>query len=234
MSPTNPDQQLKLDRLQKRLSYTFQSVDLLRQALTHRSAHQKHNYERLEFLGDALLGLIVAQALYERFPQENEGRLTRMRATLVRQESLCQVARELQLGQHLILSSGEMKSGGHQWDSILADGVEALIGAMYLDCGDLEQVRAVVLGWLHSRLQQVTLTEELKDPKTRLQEWLQGRHRALPQYRVVRIQGEAPSQKFFVECHVEGVPVSTGTGSSRRFAEQAAAQDILQTLEQQP
>ena len=231
MSPTNPDQQLKLDRLQKRLSYTFRSADLLRQALTHRSAHQKNNYERLEFLGDALLGLIVAQALYERFPQENEGRLTRMRATLVRQESLCQVARELQLGQHLILSSGEMKSGGHQRDSILADGVEALIGAMYLDCGDLEQVRAVVLGWLHSRLQQVTLTEELKDPKTRLQEWLQARQRPLPTYSLLSESGEEHAKTFRAECALGEPPLRReGEGTSRRAAEQAAAEAVLSAL----
>lgn len=230
----NPDHSIRLERLQSRLGYGFQQPALLRQALTHRSAHQKHNYERLEFLGDALLGAIVAQALYEKFPHEDEGRLTRMRASLVRQECLCQIARELQLGQHLILSSGEMKSGGHQRDSILADAVEALIGAIYLDCGDLERVRQIVLGWLDSRLAQVAPTEALKDPKTRLQEWLQGRHLALPEYRVVRILGDAPSQKFFVECQVAGQPAATGTGNSRRFAEQAAAQDILTRLEQAP
>ncbi len=232
MPPNAPDLRLRMDRLQARLGHSFANQTLLVQALTHRSVHPKNNYERLEFLGDALLGMVVAEALYAKFPHEDEGRLTRMRATLVRQESLCQIARQLQLGPHLILSSGEMKSGGHQRDSILADCVEALIGAVYLDCGDLARVRDMVLGWLGSRLAQVTPGEALKDPKSRLQEWLQGRHRALPEYRVVQVQGEAPNQKFFVECHVAGVPVMTGTGSSRRFAEQAVAQDLLRLLEQ--
>ncbi len=205
---------------------------LYKQALTHRSASQRHNYERLEFLGDALLGVIVAQYLYERFPNEQEGRLTRMRATLVRQESLAAIARDLKLGEALILSTGEMKSGGHHRESILADTVEALIGAIYLDCNDLEQVRPIVLKWYAPYLTNLAPTDALKDPKTRLQEYLQGRHLPLPEYKLVEVQGEAPNQHFTIHCQVTNFPAATGQGASRRSAEQTAASVILKQLEQ--
>ena len=207
-------------RLLSRLGYQFNDQGLFRQALTHRSVSQRHNYERLEFLGDALLGVIIAQYLYHRFPEEQEGRLTRMRATLVRQESLACIARDLKLGESLILSTGEMKSGGHHRESILADTVEALIGAMFLDCSDLEQIRHLVP------------TDALKDPKTRLQEYLQGRHLPLPEYKLVEVRGEAPNQHFTIHCQVTNVPVAVGEGASRRNAEQTAASVILKQLEQ--
>lgn len=215
-----------------RLGYQFVEPALFKQALTHRSASQRHNYERLEFLGDALLGVIVAQYLYERFPDEQEGRLTRMRATLVRQESLAAIARDLKLGEALILSTGEMKSGGHHRESILADTVEALIGAIYLDCNDLEKVRPIVLTWYTPYLADLAPTDALKDPKTRLQEFLQGRHLPLPEYKLVDVDGEAPNQFFTIHCQVTNFPAAVGQGSSRRSAEQTAASVILKQLEQ--
>lgn len=219
-------------RLLTRLGYQFNDLDLFRQALTHRSVSQRHNYERLEFLGDALLGVIIAQYLYHRFPQEQEGRLTRMRATLVRQESLAAIARDLKLGEALILSTGEMKSGGHHRESILADTVEALIGAMFLDCNDLSTIRPVVLKWYTTYLTDLAPSDTLKDPKTRLQEYLQGRHLPLPEYKLVEVRGEAPNQHFTIHCQVSNVPVAIGEGASRRNAEQTAASVILKQLEQ--
>lgn len=218
-------------RLLSRLGYQFDNPALLKQALTHRSVSQRHNYERLEFLGDALLGMIVAQYLYGRYPNEQEGRLTRMRATLVRQESLAIIARNLKLGPSLILSTGEMKSGGHHRESILADVVEAIIGAIYLDCNDLEKVRDIVLNWYLPFLSDLEPTDALKDPKTRLQEYLQGKHLPLPQYILVEVKGEAPNQHFTIHCQVSDVPVAVGQGSSRRSAEQTAASVILTQLE---
>lgn len=132
-------------RLASRIGYQFKQPDLLKLALTHRSVSHKHNYERLEFLGDSLLGMIIANYLYTAYPQENEGRLTRMRATLVRQEALGKIANDLKLSQNLILSTGELKSGGHHRESILADAVEAIIGAIYIDCGDLNLLQTIVL-----------------------------------------------------------------------------------------
>ncbi|RYY78993.1 MAG: ribonuclease III [Moraxellaceae bacterium] len=219
-------------RLLKRLGYQFTDQTLFRQALTHRSVSQRHNYERLEFLGDALLGVIIAQYLYHRFPEEQEGRLTRMRATLVRQESLACIARDLKLGESLILSTGEMKSGGHHRESILADTVEALIGAMFLDCNDLEKIQQVVLTWYASYLADLAPTDALKDPKTRLQEYLQGRHLPLPEYKLVEMRGEAPNQHFTIHCQVTNMSVAIGQGASRRNAEQTAASVILKQLEQ--
>ena len=219
-------------RLLKRLGYQFIDQALFQQALTHRSVSQRHNYERLEFLGDALLGVIIAQYLYHRFPEEQEGRLTRMRATLVRQESLACIARDLKLGESLILSTGEMKSGGHHRESILADTVEALIGAMFLDCNDMEKIQQVVLTWYASYLTDLAPTDALKDPKTRLQEYLQGRHLPLPEYKLVEVRGEAPNQHFTIHCQVTNIPVAIGQGASRRNAEQTAASVILKQLEQ--
>lgn len=219
-------------RLLGRLGYQFNDQGLFKQALTHRSVSQRHNYERLEFLGDALLGVIIAQYLYHRFPEEQEGRLTRMRATLVRQESLACIARDLKLGESLILSTGEMKSGGHHRESILADTVEALIGAMFLDCNDLEKIRPVVLHWYEAYLADLAPTDALKDPKTRLQEYLQGRHLPLPEYKLVEVRGEAPNQHFTIHCQVTNIPVAIGQGASRRNAEQTAASVILKQLEQ--
>lgn len=220
-------------RLASRIGYQFKQSELLQLALTHRSVSHKTNYERLEFLGDSLLGMIIANYLYHAYPDENEGRLTRMRATLVRQEALGKIANDLKLSQSLILSTGELKSGGHHRESILADTVESIIGAIYIDCGDLNQLRSIVLKWYQPYLGHIEPTDQLKDPKSRLQEFLQGQKKPLPIYDVVDIKGDAPHQHFTVECTVEGLSVMTGEGSSRRFAEQAVAADILKLMEQQ-
>lgn len=218
-------------RLLSRIGYQFQQPELLKLALTHRSVSHKYNYERLEFLGDSLLGMIIANYLYQAYPNENEGRLTRMRATLVRQEALGKIANDLKLSQSLILSLGELKSGGHHRESILADTVEAIIGAIYIDCGDLEVLKNIVLHWYVPYLDHIEPTDQLKDPKSRLQEYLQARKQALPVYEVIDIQGDAPNQHFKVECSVAGLPKLQGEGSSRRFAEQAVAAEILKLLE---
>ena len=222
----NLQNKLNDTRLQGRIGHQFKQLDLLKLALTHRSVSHKHNYERLEFLGDALLGMIVA------YPLENEGRLTRMRATLVRQEALGKIANDLQLSRSLILSTGELKSGGHHRESILADTVEAIIGAIYLDSNDLNLLERIVLKWYEPYLDYIEPTDQLKDPKSRLQEYLQARKKPLPVYEVVDIQGDAPNQHFKVECDVAGLPKIIGEGSSRRFAEQTAAAEILKLLEQ--
>ncbi|MGR0305063.1 ribonuclease III [Acinetobacter beijerinckii] len=219
-------------RLQARIGYEFKQLDLLKLALTHRSVSHKHNYERLEFLGDSLLGMIIANYLYLSYPLENEGRLTRMRATLVRQEALGKIANDLLLSRSLILSTGELKSGGHHRESILADTVEAIIGAIYLDSNDLNQLQSIVLKWYEPYLDHIEPTDQLKDPKSRLQEYLQARKKPLPVYEVVDIHGDAPNQHFKVECDVAGLPKIIGEGSSRRFAEQTAAAEILKLLEQ--
>ena len=219
-------------RLVSRIGYQFKQPELLQLALTHRSVSHKSNYERLEFLGDALLGMIVANYLYHTYPLENEGRLTRMRATLVRQEALGKIANDLQLSRSLILSTGELKSGGHHRESILADTVEAIIGAIYLDSNDLNLLERIVLKWYEPYLDYIEPTDQLKDPKSRLQEYLQARKKPLPVYDVVDIQGDAPNQHFKVECIIEGLPALYGEGSSRRFAEQAVAADLLKLLEQ--
>ncbi len=219
-------------RLLSRIGYQFNQIELLKLALTHRSVSHKHNYERLEFLGDSLLGMIIANYLYEHYPNENEGRLTRMRATLVRQEALGKIATDLKLSQSLILSVGELKSGGHHRESILADTVEAIIGAIYIDCHDLPLLQSIVLNWYTPYLDHIEPTDQLKDPKSRLQEYLQARKKPLPIYEVVDIQGDAPNQHFKVECVIEGLPTRYGKGSSRRFAEQSVAADILKILEQ--
>ncbi|MEG2827286.1 MAG: ribonuclease III, partial [Acinetobacter sp.] len=183
----NLQNKLNDTRLQVRIGHQFQQADLLKLALTHRSVSHKHNYERLEFLGDSLLGMIVANYLYNTYPLENEGRLTRMRATLVRQEALGKIANDLQLSRSLILSTGELKSGGHHRESILADTVEAIIGAIYLDSNDLNLLERVVLKWYEPYLDHIEPTDQLKDPKSRLQEYLQARKKPLPVYEVVDI-----------------------------------------------
>lgn len=219
-----------MNRLQRRIGYTFTDTTLLSLALTHRSASGNHN-ERLEFLGDSILSFVVADDLYHRFPNVDEGDMSRMRATLVRGNTLAELGREFELGDVLQLGPGELKSGGFRRDSILADAVEAIIGAIYLD-SSLETVRGIVLSWYKQRLETIQPGANQKDPKTRLQEFLQGRRKPLPAYNVTKVQGEAHNQQFTVECEVTGLdrPV-VGKGSSRRKAEQAAAELALQKLD---
>ncbi|SJL85238.1 ribonuclease III [Vibrio palustris] len=216
-------------QLEKKIGYSFNSADLMELALTHRSANGKHN-ERLEFLGDSILSFVIADDLYHRFPKVNEGDMSRMRATLVRGNTLAELGREFGLGDYLKLGPGELKSGGFRRDSILADAVEAIIGAVYLD-SDLEVVRGIILGWYQPRLESIEPGVSQKDPKTRLQEFLQGRRKPLPIYTVSNIKGEAHNQEFTVACDVAGFgePV-IGKGTSRRKAEQAAAESALEQL----
>ncbi|SFN64845.1 ribonuclease III [Xenorhabdus japonica] len=218
------------NRLQHKLGYTFKQYDLLLQALTHRSASSKHN-ERLEFLGDSILSFVIANALYHRFPRVDEGDMSRMRATLVRGNTLAELAREFELGECLRLGPGELKSGGHRRESILADSIEALIGAIFLD-SDIQTIEKIILTWYETRLNEISPGDKQKDPKTRLQEYLQGRHLPLPTYLVVQVRGEAHDQEFTIHCQVSGFeqPVR-GVGSSRRKAEQAAAEQALKQLE---
>lgn len=219
----------KLPRLEQKLGYKFQNKDLLIRAITHRSAGSRHN-ERLEFLGDSILSLVIAEVLYHRFPNVSEGDMSRMRATLVREKTLAELAREFVLGDYLILGPGELKSGGYRRESILADTVEALIGAIYLD-SNLEAIRGLLLNWYNERLDSIRPGVEQKDPKTRLQEFLQGRRRPLPTYAVTDDKGEAHNQQFTVECVIDDIESAfVGIGSSRRKAEQAAAEKALEQL----
>lgn len=198
-------------------------------ALTHRSFAGRNN-ERLEFLGDAILNFVAGEALFERFPLAREGQLSRLRARLVKGETLAILARGLQLGDYLRLGSGELKSGGFRRESILADALEALIGAIYLDAG-MDVARQRVLSWLSNELDSLTLVDTNKDPKTRLQEFLQSRATDLPRYEVVDIQGEPHCRTFFVQCEIALLNDKTqGQGASRRIAEQVAAAAALVAL----
>lgn len=217
-------------RLSQRLGYKFANVELLEQALTHRSAAKQHN-ERLEFLGDAVLGMVVAQALYKRFPSVPEGKLTRMRSTLVKGDTLAELGREADVGELLRLGPGELKSGGHRRSSIIADAMEAILGAIYLE-GGLDIATDVILRLWQTRIDKLDPNEHPKDAKTRLQEFLQSRKLPLPVYEVVDICGKDHDQTFVVHCQVDtlGTPMK-GIGTSRRKAEQQAARNALETLE---
>jgi ribonuclease-3 len=215
--------------LQQALGHEFADPELLVMALTHRSAGSKNN-ERLEFLGDSIINHIVADALYQRFPRAREGDLSRMRASLVKGDTLAELARELQLGEYLLLGPGERKSGGYRRSSILADTLEALAGAIVLDAG-YERCRDCVLRWFGTRLDQLAAGAVDKDAKTRLQEYLQGRGNPLPEYELVAVEGDDHDQQFSVACRLSRPQlVVQGSGSSRRKAEQAAARDALQRL----
>ena len=219
-----------LSALQEALGYRFRDPRLLQRALTHRS-HSAQHYERLEFLGDAVLSLVVSQLLYARQDQASEGSLSRMRAHLVREESLHALALQLGLPRHLRFSEGEAKGGGAARASILADALEALIGAIHLD-GGFEAAAQWVRSLFEPLMQEDASAERwAKDAKTALQEWLQARRRPLPQYRIVGTQGQAHAQVFEVEVAVAELGLaSTGRGASRRAAEQQAAAQMLARL----
>ncbi len=220
-----------LAALERKLGHAFRDPELARQALTHRSHGTPHN-ERLEFLGDSLLNCAVATLLYARFPKLPEGDLSRLRAALVNQASLSAVATGLGLGERLRLGEGEMKSGGFRRPSILADSLEALLGAVYLDAG-FEAMLGTVERLLGDRLESRDGLPVDKDPKTALQELLQGRKLQLPRYSVQRTEGEAHEQTFTVECRVDDLGIAAaGQGASRRAAEQAAAELVLARLDQ--
>lgn len=210
------------------VEYRFSDQGLLQTALTHRSASHRHN-ERLEFLGDALLGFIIADVLYERFPAADEGGLTRARAALVNREALADIAREYGVGDMLKLGEGELKSGGWRRSSILANAVEAVTAAIYLD-GGMDACRAAVLRWYEPRLAAVDPAAAPKDAKTELQEYLQARKRALPSYRTVEEVGPPHQRTFIIECQIEGYPPVVAESSSRRSGEQDAARMALERL----
>ncbi len=218
-----------LKRLQRRLGYDFRDESLLVQALTHRSAGSRNN-ERMEFLGDAILGFEVAENLFQRHPNASEGELSRARAQLVKRETLAAVARNLELGEYLILGAGELRSGGQTRDSILSDAVEALIAAVYMDSG-IEPARALVRRVLRERIVNCSPQEQPKDAKTRLQELLQAQGKALPAYEVISVEGSAHEQRFIVQCVVSSLDViEKGEGTSRRKAEQEAARKVLMNI----
>jgi ribonuclease-3 len=215
--------------LANRLGYSFNNPSYLETALTHRSANKNH-YERMEFLGDAVLSFVISSELYARFPQASEGELSRLRAHLVRGESLSKIASELALGDFLRLGSGELKSGGFRRKSILADVLESIIGAIYLDAG-FTAAQHFITRVFADRIASVGEVKELKDPKTRLQEYMQAKSLALPVYEVIKTTGQTHNQTFEVSCSVSILdkPV-LGSGSSRRKAEQAAAEQALELI----
>ncbi|MCK6407393.1 MAG: ribonuclease III [Rhodocyclaceae bacterium] len=220
---------MSIGRLEQALGYAFADTGLLLTALTHRSHGTPHN-ERLEFIGDSVLNCAIALELYRRFPQLAEGEMSRLRANLVRQETLHQIADAMGIGDCLRLGEGELKSGGHRRPSILADAVEALIGAVHLD-GGFVAASELVARLYADRLAAIVPGQQIKDPKTRLQEYLQGRRLALPSYAVLDATGEAHAQNFRVCCEVSALRLrAEGHGPSRRAAEQMAAEKALEQL----
>lgn len=219
-----------LRRLAQALGTPIEDSGLLKQALTHRSAGAGNN-ERLEFLGDAFLGFVIAEALCQRYPEADEGRLSRLRASLVNKEALARLARRLGLGEHLRLGPGELRTGGHARDSILADALEAVFAAVYLERG-FDGARSVILSVFADSLATVSDGGGTKDPKTRLQELLQARRRPLPEYEVLLIAGSQHDQRFRVRCSLpDSGQFTEGDGTSRRRAEQQAAQQMLERLD---
>lgn len=216
--------------LARRLGHRFAEPALLDLALRHRSLGG-HSNERLEFLGDAVLGAVMAELLYHRYPEADEGDLSRARASLVRRSSLAELARGLALGDHLQLGGGELKTGGAQRASILADAMEAVLGAVYLDAG-FAAAQAVIRRLYAQRLAALPQVAELKDAKTRLQELLQGQGCALPEYELLEVTGAGHQQSFQARCRVAGQADTRGRGSSRRQAEQDAARAMLAALQE--
>ena len=217
------------DQLQRSLGYRFSDQTLLTLALSHRSVGATNN-ERLEFLGDSILNHVIAEALYAKYPAAREGDLSRMRASLVKGDTLAEVASELDLGDYLLLGTGERKSGGHRRHSILADALEAITGAVLLD-SDVAQCRECLLRWFATRLANPALDVTEKDPKTRLQEYLQGRRRPLPVYELLCVTGEDHNQKFDVACRMQNPEmVMQAAGNSRQRAEQAVAELVLENI----
>ncbi len=222
--------QQQLKHLCQRLNYQFKDLDLLDLALSHRSSEGPHN-ERLEFLGDAVLSCVVAEALYQKFDRAREGQLSRIRSSLVKGETLTTMAKELTLGHYLKLGAGELKSGGHHRSSILEDAFEALIGAMYLD-SSFDTCRQVILAWYDARLNSTSLEAGARDSKSRLQEYLQARQHALPEYHLTKTEGAEHCQTFYVDCYVSVLDMrGSGVGANRKQAEQEAASNVLQMLD---
>lgn len=224
---------MKTDSLKilcQKLGYEFKDPSLLEAALSHRS-YRGQNNERLEFLGDAILNFVITAYLFQTYSTAREGELSRLRANLVRGDTLAILAQEFDLGVYLRLGAGELKSGGSKRTSILADAMEAVVGAIFLD-GGLAACEPCILNWFATRLNNFAEVPSLKDAKTRLQEYLQAKRLPLPRYTILSIDGVAHQQIFSIECHIEGLShTAIGIGSSRRRAEQDAAQKILDILE---
>ncbi|TVZ38504.1 ribonuclease-3 [Alteromonadaceae bacterium 2753L.S.0a.02] len=219
----------KHSQLSRALNYSFRDNELLETALSHRSVG-RHNNERLEFLGDSLLNFFMAECLFAKFPDAREGDLSRLRASLVKGETLAKLASDFNLGEFLQLGEGELKSGGFRRASILADAVEALIGAIYLESG-MDACRETVLSWFEDRLGTITLSTTQKDPKTRLQEYMQEQHKPLPIYRVESQEGKAHSPEFKVSCDIgKQLPKTFAISTSKRNAEKMAAAEMLERL----
>jgi ribonuclease-3 len=218
-----------LNSIQKQIGYSFNDVGLLKQALTHRSAGKLNN-ERLEFLGDGILNFVIAEEIFNRYPDSPEGDLSRLRAHLVKGDTLSKLSAKLGLGDNLILGPGELKSGGFRRSSILADALEAIFGAVYID-GGFSSCKQLILALYKELLSSLADLSELKDPKTRLQELLQAKQLPLPEYNVIDITGKSHKQTFKVSCVVPSAECEViGTGSSRRKAEQDAATQLLEQL----
>jgi len=219
-----------LKKLQQQLGYTFKDESLLEYALTHCSKHKIKNNERLEFLGDAVLSLVISTALYNRHPNAREGELSRVRAALVKGETIAKLAVQLGLDEYLMLGVGELKSGGHQRESILAGVFEGVLGAVYQD-SDFEMARDVLLYWYGELLDDIHTVTDVKDAKSQLQEYLQGQHLTLPDYEI-NVSGRAHTQTFEAICRVDGLSIEGyGKSSSRRKAEQLAAKQFLEKLD---
>jgi ribonuclease III len=219
-------------KLEKLLDYQFQNVELLKNALTHRSANSKNN-ERLEFLGDSILNFVIANELYKLYPQSTEGDLSRLRANLVDKVGLYEISKILKFGDYLILGSGELKSGGHRRNSILADTVEAIFGAVYLD-SNFEKCQKLILFLYKDLIENIADASDLKDPKTKLQELLQSRKLAIPKYTVIEVTGQAHNQQFKVDCEIVQLDLKTqGQATNRRKAEQKAAEEIIALVQEQ-
>jgi len=213
-----------------KLEYSFDNIELLNEALTHRSFAAKNN-ERLEFLGDGILNFVIAHELFKQYPNVQEGDLSRLRASLVNKESLAEIANHLDLGEVIKLGSGELKSGGFRRPSILADAVESILGAVYSD-GGFDLCRDLIVRLYAKRLASPTDLQSLKDPKTQLQELLQGRRFSLPEYQVTNVTGQAHSQVFHIKCSIEKMNINVnGEGKSRRKAEQVAAEKAIVEVE---
>ena len=224
---------MQLRKLESYLKYQFVDGDLLRLALTHRSFGSANN-ERLEFLGDSILNVVITRTLFERFPRATEGQMSRLRAKLVRRATLADIARELSLGDFMVMGPGELKSGGFARASVLSDAVEAIIGAIFID-GGLDVAEKKILLWYKARLGELSLSEAERDAKSKLQEYLQAKGLALPRYEVINISGLDHEQIFTVACSSEILPESVlGEGGSRRIAEQNAAKLAVAFLEQGP
>lgn len=220
---------LPAEQLAKQLNLQFQKSSLFEQALTHRSAASVNN-ERLEFLGDAVLGMVIAHRLYQRFPQASEGQLSRLRSLLVKRQTLAEIGAEIQLGKYLVMGAGELRAGGQSRDSTLADAVEAILGATYLELG-ANSIEQLIDHLFLQRLQKLTLEQCEKDPKTRLQEYLQSANLPLPEYEVLSVSGKQHQQRFSVRCRVKALrQEALGSGMSRRKAEQDAARQLFLEL----